>query len=125
MRYSSVINKTNIRYLILSILLIGFIGCSTTKYVPEDEYLVKSVVVKTDNKQIKPGEIKPYIKQEPNHKTFGLIPFPLYLYNWSGQDSTKWFNRFLRRAGNAPEIYNPELTVRSEREILQFLANKG
>ena len=54
-----------------------------------------------------------------------MIPFPLYLYNWSGQDSTKWFNRFLRRAGNAPEIYNPELTVRSEREILQFLANKG
>lgn len=125
MRYSSPLNIRYIRISVYILTLLCFCACSLTKYVPDGEYLVKSVTVRTDNKNVKPGEVKHYVKQEPNHKTFGFIPFPLYLYNLSGQDTTKWFNRFLRRAGNAPEIYNPELTQRSEREILQLLANKG
>ncbi|MDO5570384.1 MAG: BamA/TamA family outer membrane protein [Bacteroidales bacterium] len=114
-----------IRFGILLILLIFIAGCSLTRYVPEGDYLVRSVSVRSDNKNIKSSDVKPYIKQMPNHKTFGLVSFPLYLYDLSGTDSTKWINRFLRRAGNAPEIYDPMLTVRSEKEILKMLDNKG
>lgn len=114
-----------LRAAFVSFILITLCACSLTKYVPEGEYLVRKVSVQSDNKTIKTSEIKPYIKQEPNHKTFGLIPFPLYLYNLAGSDTSKWFNRFLQRAGTPPEIYDPVLTERSEREILKMLSNKG
>lgn len=115
----------SLRAAFVCLFFVALCACSLTRYVPDGEYLVREVVVRSDNKAIKPGEVKPYIKQEPNHKTFGIIPFPLYMYNWSGSDTTKWLNRFLRRAGTPPEIYDSLLTERSEREIMKMLANKG
>ncbi|MEG1586897.1 MAG: BamA/TamA family outer membrane protein [Bacteroidales bacterium] len=116
------------RYLRITIyffILILVSACSLTKYVPDGEYMVRKVNIYSDNKHVKASEVRPYLKQEPAHKTFGFIPFPLYLYNLSGPDSSRWINRFLRRAGNPPEIYDPQLTIRSEREIKKFLINKG
>ena len=116
------------RYLRIALYLLFFFlvsACSLTKYVPDGEYMVRKVNIYSDNKQVKPSEIRPYLKQEPVHKTFGFIPFPSYLYSLSGPDSSKWINRFLRRAGTPPEIYDSLLTERSEREIRKMLANKG
>jgi hypothetical protein len=107
------------------LLFIAFSGCSLTKYVPDGSYLVNHVRVESDNNQIKPSQARPYLKQLPPHKTFGFIPFPLYLYNLSGTDSTKWINRFLRRSGTPPELYDEQLTVRSENELRKMMANKG
>lgn len=114
-----------LRHVPLLLILFFITSCSLTKYVPDGEYMVRKVNIYSDNKQVKPSEIRPYLKQQPAHKTFGLIPFPNYLYNLSGSDSSKWINRFLRRAGTPPTIYDPQLTERSEREIKKFLANKG
>lgn len=113
-----------LRHLVCLMLMLAC-GCSLTKYVPEGDYMVRRVSVHTDNSAVRPSELKPYIKQLPAHKTFGFIPFPTYLYNWSGTDSSRWINRFLRRTGTAPVIYDSLLTERSEREILKMLANKG
>ena len=114
-----------LRHLLFLLCLAALCGCSLTKYVPEGEYMVRRVSVRTDNGDVRPSEVKPYVKQLPAHKTFGFIPFPTYLYNWSGTDSTRWINRFLRRTGTPPVIYDSLLTERSEREIVKMLANKG
>jgi hypothetical protein len=113
------------RFGVCMVVLLFAAACSLTRYVPEGDYLVRSVSVHSDNKNIKSSDVKPYIKQMPNHKTFGLIPIPLYLYDMSGTDSTKWINRFLRRVGNPPEVYDSLLTIRSEKEILKMLDNIG
>ena len=122
-------NKINFSSIIKALPIIFFCvflcGCSLTKYVPDGEYLVSKVRVVSDNKDVKPSESKSYIKQEPNHKTFGFIPLPLGLYSLSGQDTTSWINNFLKRSGTAPVIYDADLTDKSEKELKKMLINKG
>ena len=49
----------------------------------------------------------------------------LATYNLSGHDSTKWYNKWLRRMGQPPVIYSDELTDASQRQLRQALVNKG
>ena len=50
---------------------------------------------------------------------------PLAIYSASGRDSTKWMNRFLRKIGEAPRIYDPELAEESRQQIEQAVQNMG
>lgn len=61
----------------------------------------------------------------PNAKWFSLIKTQLYVYNWSGRDSTRWINRTLRRMGDAPVIYKAEETERSGEEMTKAIQNMG
>ena len=66
-----------------------------------------------------------YVRQNPNAKWFSLIKTQLYVYNWSGRDSTRWINRTLRRMGDAPVIYKAEETERSGEEMTKAIQNMG
>lgn len=66
-----------------------------------------------------------YIRQNPNSKWFSAIKTQLYVYNLSGRDSTKKINKFLRRIGDAPVIYNEEDATRSQEEITKAVQNMG
>lgn len=100
------------------------VSCNTTRHVGEGEYLLNKVSVTSDNKNIKSSELKSYIRQEPNHKTFGLVGLPLFFYNLSGDKDNRW-NRWLRKIGTPPVIYDPELTEKSRSEITKALRNRG
>jgi outer membrane protein assembly factor BamA len=69
--------------------------------------------------------LQPYVRQNPNSKWFNAIKIRLYMYNLSGRDSTRWVNRFLRKMGDRPVIYNEALARRSENEITKALQNMG
>ncbi len=114
-----------IHKLIYLFILIVSTSCNLTKYVPQDKYLLKKVELVVDDKNVKSSELKPYIKQNINHKTFGFIPMQLGLYSISGEDSTKWLNRFLKKSGSAPVVYDEILSLRSENEMKKMLSNKG
>ena len=90
-------------------------ACSTTKYVPEGQYLLNKVAIKTDNKNLKVADILTYLRQRPNPKLFDFIPFNVALYSLSGRDTTLWINRFLQKIGDAPVIYDPASTSTSEK----------
>lgn len=111
--------------LIIWLMLPVAFSCSSTKYVGKDQYLLNKVSVVSADKEIKGGELKPYVKQQPNHKTLGLFRIPLAFYSLSGRDSTKWINRWLRKIGNPPVIYSPDLTEKSKNEIRKALENRG
>lgn len=100
-------------------------SCSTTKYVSDGAYLLDDVQIRTDNKQVKPSSLSMYVRQNPNAKWFSLIKTQLYVYNWSGPDSTKWINRLFRKMGDEPVIYSSEETRRSEEEIRKAVQNMG
>jgi outer membrane protein assembly factor BamA len=100
-------------------------SCSATKFVAEDEYLLDKVEIKTDNKLYKSSELRPYLRQQPNFKLFGLMKWPLFVYGWSGRDGTKWINKQLRRMGEAPVILDTTLINESAGELKRFLTNKG
>ena len=113
------------RYAILATIALLLASCSSTKYVPDGSYLLDEVRIHTDNKEVKPSNLSMYIRQNPNAKWFSLIKTQLYVYNWSGQDSTRWINRILRKLGDAPVIYSEEETNRTREEITKAVQNMG
>lgn len=117
--------KKGILYTILLYLALLLASCSATKFVPDGSYLLDEVKIHTDNKEIKPSDMRLYVRQNPNSKWFSTIKTQLYVYNWSGRDSTKWFNRFLRKIGDAPVIYNESDAIRSQEEIAKAVQNLG
>lgn len=117
--------KKGILYTILLYLALSLASCFATKFVPDGSYLLDEVKIHTDNKEIKPSDMRLYVRQNPNSKWFSTIKTQLYVYNWSGRDSTKWFNRFLRKIGDAPVIYNESDAIRSQEEIAKAVQNLG
>lgn len=113
------------RYALLATVVFLLASCSATKYVPEGSYLLDEVRIQTDNKEIKPSNLAMYVRQNPNSKWFSLMKTQLYVYNWSGKDSTRWINRTLRRLGDAPVIYSTEETNRSSEEMTKAIQNMG
>lgn len=100
-------------------------GCSSTKYVPDNQYLLDKVVITSDDKDFKEADLRDYLHQRPNFKAFGLIKWQLYLYNWSGKNDKSWVNKQLRRMGEAPVVLDTMLVEQSADELGRFLVNKG
>ena len=106
-------------------LAVFLAGCSSTKYVPEGRFLLDDVKVYTADEEAKVGDLTSYLRQRPNAKWFSLFKVPLYVYGWSGRDTTKWLNRMWRRVGDAPVIYDGELSAQGQREMEKALQNMG
>lgn len=100
-------------------------SCSSTKYVPQGEYWLQSATVKSDTKAISSLDMEPYIQQKNNYKTLALFRLPLFIYNLSGRDTTKWVNRVLRSGGEPPVIYDSTLVEKTIDNLTHILSNKG
>ncbi|NDW12925.1 hypothetical protein D0T50_08465 [Bacteroides sp. 214] len=117
-------NKS-IQFFILLVFIAILSSCTATKYVPEGKYLLDEVKIQTDNKDVKPSSLEPYIRQNANTKWFSLVKTQLYIYNLSGRDSTKWRNKVLRRLGDEPVIYDEYSNERTREEMTKALQNMG
>ena len=106
------------------IILIFFVSCNPTKYVAKGEYLLESVDVKIDNKNIAKEQLKSRIRQKPNKKIVGAR-FHLWLYNSSKLDKDNGWNRWLRKNGEEPVIWQKSMTIRSVEQLEDFLESKG
>lgn len=100
-------------------------SCSSTKYVPNNEYLLNKAVVKVDAKDVSAFDLEAYIKQKPNFKTFEVFKVPLFMYNLSGQDTTRWYNKALRSGGEAPVIYDSTQVSPSVDALSRIMTNLG
>jgi len=113
------------RILSLIIFILLLAGCSSTKFVGDGEYLLDKVVIDSDNPDYSASDLRSYLRQQPNFKLFSLVKWQLYVYNWSGRNDKNWFNKQLRRMGEAPVILDSMLIEQSEIELDRFLLNKG
>ncbi len=119
---SDTINKSSFILLFFVLLLVA---CSPTKYVGDNQYLLNRVVIKSDNKDVSPGELKKSIKQKSNLKIFGFWRLHLGLYNLSGRDTKKGINKWFRRIGEEPVIYESYHTKRSKQQLMLYLHQRG
>ena len=115
----------NLRYLFFFLIAIGLYSCSTTKFVPEGEYLLDKIKIESDIPDYKSVELRPYVRQQPNFKMLGIGKTMLGVYNLAGKDSTKWVNRFLKKIGEEPVIFDSTLVNRTNREFEKLFINKG
>ncbi len=112
-------------YFYLLPFILCFVSCSPTKYVPQDEYLLRSNEIKvTGAKNIKKEQLKPYIRQKPNKKIIGMR-FHLWLYNRSKLDKNNKWNEWLRKNGEEPVIWQQGMTDKSVEQLESYLESKG
>ena len=104
-----------------------FSSCSLTRYVPDDSLLLDRVKVKTDDQyhDISIGQMRNYLRQQPNARWFSLFRLPLATYSLSGRDTTKWMNRMLRSLGEPPVLYDSVLAAKTCSDLTQTLRNQG
>ena len=109
----------------LVILLAVLSSCSVSRFVPGDSYLLDRVSLHSDSAELKTALLQGYIRQHPNRRWFSALKVPLGIYCLSGSDSTKYINRFIRKMGEAPVIYNEELAQKAKDNIQSAVRNMG
>ncbi len=109
------------------ITLVMAVGCSSSRHVPKGQLLLDRVRINiTDSSRTIPtADLVNYLRQNENHKVLGGLKLQLAIYNLSGHDSTKWINRWIRRIGSPPVIYDSTLTESSEHQLHAALRNRG
>lgn len=107
-------------------LVFTLASCSSSRHVPQGSYLLDDVdIIIPDSSKIEETDLVNYLRQTPNHKVLGFMKLQLATYNLSGRDTTRWYNRWLRRLGQPPVIYDPSSTEASVKQLRQALINKG
>lgn len=117
-------------YVLLVTILLLLSSCHVTKFVPEGKYLLdKAKIQVTDTKDIDPMAMKSYLRQQPNTEILGFWKLQLHIYNTAPSDTTtkskKRLARNAHRVGEAPEVYNDELTEASMFQLTKAMQNKG
>lgn len=112
---------------LISFLPVFLAACSSSRHVPENDYLLDKVKISIDDSthSIKASELNAYVRQLPNHKILWSLKFRLGIYNMSGKDSTKWWNKWVRKLGEPPVMYDSTLMQASLEQLEKAMINKG
>lgn len=116
--------------LCLVALLLG--GCSATRYVPQDDNLLRHNKLTFENlkgiptaEKVDKGAIEAYIQQRPNRRLLGM---GIYLGFYNITDSSKhngWHRFWGEKIGEPPVILDSSLIKKTKYEIALYLSSKG
>ena len=114
------------KYIVISAAALTMCGCSATRDIPEDSYMLDRVKVVADGKysDISTSQLKKYVRQKANSRWFSAVKLPLGVYSLAGRDSS-WINRTLRQMGEAPVVYDTLQAQLTCQDLQQALQNKG
>lgn len=112
-------------YAPLLLLVLTLCACSASKFVPERQYLLEKVEIKSDRKGFDAALLEPYIRQKANSKWFSLFRIPLATYNMAGRDTTKWINRTLQKMGEEPVIFDTLQSALTVADLRAAMQNMG
>ena len=107
------------------IVLVGLTACSTSRFIPDNEYLLQGVEIKSDRKGFDAASLEPYIRQKANSRWFSLFKIPLGTYTLSGRDTTRWVNRTLQKIGEEPVLYDTVQAALSCNDLQAAMRNAG
>lgn len=111
--------------LLLLLLCCLLASCSTTKHVPQGEYLLTKGSLKVEGeKGIGEEDIEPLIRQQPNTTIFRRIPLYLMFYNLASEKNSA-LNRWLRSAGEPPVIFDSALVGTTTQRMVQYVGYRG
>ena len=100
-------------------------GCSVTKFIPENRYLLNKVKLESTDKSLNLSAYEPYIRQKGNTKWFSALRIPLATYSLAGRDSSKWINKTLKNIGEMPVVFDSTLTRTTCTDLQTALQNAG
>ncbi len=111
--------------ILMVVLLSQLFSCAPTRFIPEGEYMLEKTSVHTDDGDVSTSNLSGYIRQRANSKWFSLFKVPMAVYCISGTDSTKRINRFFRRIGEAPVVYDSVQAERGRANMEAAVKNLG
>lgn len=107
--------------------LLALAACSTTRALQDGEFLLRKTDLKADDKSFNTSSLVSYIVQKPNSYLLGMNPM-LSIYNWAGNSGENGFQRFLRRIGTAPVVYDAakvDESIASMQNHLRYMGYYG
>ena len=141
-------------WLILVGALLTTVGCSPTRKLSEDEFLLVKNQVKNPNKEIDTDDLKSLIRQKPNRKILGFFRFHLQVYNLVDKEKVRIraqeldaknekrnarriakgkgpkerrrsFREWLMEIGEEPAVLDTSITEQSRKQLEIYLNSKG
>ena len=127
--YLNTLNRNVFQYLLL-ITLLSAISCSPTKFLSEEQSLLKkneiilidpeNAVEKTELKY----ELSQFYQQKPNRNLFAFFPREYYYFKNSQPGDTSWYNNWLREdVGEVPTIHNDSISMNTAQNMYKYLVN--
>ena len=115
--------------LCMAATLVSLASCSVTRRLPDDSYMLKRNEIRVDKEvprkeRITASEIDKYIRQSPNRRFLGVNLYA-WIYAQANPDKNNGWNRFLRRIGEEPVVFDMEQTERSLRNIRIYMNSRG
>lgn len=115
-------------HILLILLLPALASCSVKRFLKPGETLLSKAEITSSEKNLKTTDYRRYLNQHPNNKWFSLFNVPLRIYCLSKADSVKGrrgFSKILRNIGEAPVVYDPQLTAYSMESLRGGLESEG
>lgn len=106
-------------YIFLTIIAITLIGCSSTKYVAKDQYLLDKVRIKSDSKELNTSDLNYFLRQTPNSS------FPLLGKTRLRANNIKIVRKILPRFVEKPVIFSSRQTATSAEQLRLEVSNRG
>lgn len=100
-------------------------SCSSKRHLSDGEYLLDKTSVVTDTTRVNTSMLSGYLLQQPNTRWASLFKLPLGIYLMSTPKSNSAFQKFLRRMGEAPVVYDSIQAERGRIRMQDALFNMG
>ncbi len=112
------------RVLTVAALAFAAASCSMTRNIPEGKtMLVANKVVIEGEENLSVSDLQKYIKQSPKKGILGWRPM-VSLYN-SGNGSGKGWDKFVKRIGKEPLLFDEDLVESSKNNLITHLEYLG
>ncbi|MDE6717374.1 MAG: BamA/TamA family outer membrane protein [Muribaculaceae bacterium] len=102
-------------------------GCASTRHLPEGKYLLDDVKIHLNDSTgtLDETELMTYVRNQENNRMLWSAKLRLGIYNMSGKDTTKWWNRWIRKLGEPPVVYDPANSVSDAEQLRKAMVNAG
>lgn len=119
-------NRTKILIFLGGVMLLLLTSCNTTKFVPQNKYLLNDVKIKVeDTKDVQSSDMMKYVQQKQNTEVLGFWKLQLAIYNTASLDTTKWTSKNARKIGEAPVVFSEDMARASMTQLTKAMNNKG
>ena len=115
-------------------ILIGFAtflfllaSCSSSRYLPEGKYLLakNEIEITEKKKEISKSNVRFYIRQQENKRSLFGWKFHLSMYSGSPRCDSCWLGNFMKKIGEPPVVFEPDLVDNSVENIENYLRSLG
>ena len=110
-------------FVVMTMVLLS--SCSSEKYLGEGQLLLDHASLKCDSSGLDKGSLALYIRQHPNSRWVSSVKVPLGIYLMAGSKGNNMMQRFLRRMGEKPVIFDSVQTASSAFNIREAVRNMG